>query len=39
MEPCQIQLDRVKVELEVMAMKEYSTISKAPGLEPRHQLI
>ena len=28
---------QVRVELEVIAMKGYSTLNKSPELEPRHQ--
>ena len=30
---------RVKVDLEVKAGKEYSTLNKNPGLEPQHQIV
>ena len=39
MEYLQVQPDQVKGVLGVMAMKGYSTFSKAPGLEPLHQII
>ena len=32
----QVLTPRVKVALGVMAMKRYSTLSKAPELEPQH---
>ena len=38
MEPKQVQPIQVEVDLGVMGMKEYATFSKAPGLEPHHQL-
>ena len=36
MEPLQVQPVWVRVDLGVMAMKGYSTFTKAPGLEPHH---
>ena len=39
-EPLQMQLIRVRVDLGVMAMKEYSTFHKAPVLqEPHYQIV
>ena len=35
---CHIQTIYVRVDLVVMAMKEYSKFPKAPGLEPHHQM-
>ena len=33
-----VQPQRFRVELEVMAMESYSTLPKAPELEPHHQM-
>ena len=37
MGPLEVQPLRINVEREVMAMKGYSTFSRAPGLEPHYQ--
>ena len=34
----QVQPLQVRVDQRVMAMKEYSTFPKAPGLEPHYQM-
>ena len=37
--PYQVLPLRVRVDLEVMAMKGYATFSKVLGLEPNHQIV
>ena len=38
-EPCQVQLLRVRLDQGAIAMKGYTTFLKAPRLEPRHQIV
>ena len=39
MRPSQVETLWVRIDLGAMAMKRYSTFTRAPGLEPRHHIV